>query len=99
MHESCDVGDGDDDVDHDEDGGDEVCQEEERRQEHAQLQEDYTANWICSVIHPVSRKQGSFKYYKEHFQLNSTKYRTFRPNIQIFEHRMVCLGKDRSLHV
>ena len=56
MHESCDVGDGDDDVDHDEDGGDEVCQEEERRQEHAQLQEDYTANWICSVIQPVSRK-------------------------------------------
>ena len=37
MHEARDVGDGDDDVDHDENGRDEVRQEEERRQEHAQL--------------------------------------------------------------
>ena len=37
VHEPCDVGDGDDDVDHDEYGRDEVGQEEQRGQEHSQL--------------------------------------------------------------
>ena len=35
VHEARDVGDGDDDVDHDEYGRDEVRQEEQRGQEHA----------------------------------------------------------------
>ena len=37
VHEPCNVGDGDDDVDHDEYGRDEVGQEEQRGKEHSQL--------------------------------------------------------------